>query len=698
MRTNKNRSRKRVRGGTKERKVIRHDYVPIEKKNDNFVAYYKAQNILSSEEWTQFTASLVEPLPASFRINTFCTVQARILRNLVEGHKFESLLTTDASKLTNSDETSIVSDQNEVPNKTSNTPVLQCLKWYPNHLAWQMNYSRIDIRKSPILEQLHKFLIAETETGFISRQESVSMLPPLLLDVHKGQTILDMCAAPGSKTAQLIEYLQHDINADDTLSKEPNRGLNDGVVIANDVDNKRCYLLVHQSSRLNSPNCVIVNQDAAKMPPLFTIDTQSQQKIPLKFDRVLCDVPCSGDGTIRKNLDVWKKWNVANSNNFHGVQHKIAKRGLELLKKGGLLVYSTCSFNPTEDEAVISSLLSICKGSVVLEDVSNKLNDLKFIPGLKRWTVMGKDMKIIDCLSDVPPEYATQVTANLFPPDLETAKNFNLERCIRILPHLQNTGGFFVAVLRKIEERLPWEEDPTETIKEIMPKDSNDPQNPKHSKKKIKFTGFKEDPFIFVDEIDSDWQAIKKAYKIDDKFPYSQLVHRCTEGRKRHIYLVSKSAKDFITVNQETNSDISVKIINSGVRLFCRSDPKTGPGYRICQDGIDCLLPYINVDMCVEIYKPDLTLLLNDRGVSFEEFNSSAQEKFEKLEYGSIILMYKHDDENSNGKVELPLAAWRGQKTITLYVCNNYRSHLGAIAGIDLPNPSVKKSSEPSVQ
>lgn len=73
----------------------------------------------------------------------------------------------------------------------------------------------------------------------------------------------------------------------------------------------------------------------------------------LKFDRVLCDVPCSGDGTLRKNADIWPKWNASNGCNLHGIQYRIAKRGLEMLAVGGRMVYSTCALHPVEDEAVI---------------------------------------------------------------------------------------------------------------------------------------------------------------------------------------------------------------------------------------------------------------------------------------------------------------------------------------------------------
>ena len=78
------------------------------------------------------------------------------------------------------------------------------------------------------------------------------------------------------------------------------------LVIANDSDNSRCYMLVHQAKRLQSPCMMITNHDAAIMPNISVTNPENpSEKINLKFDRILCDVPCGGDGTIRKNADIW---------------------------------------------------------------------------------------------------------------------------------------------------------------------------------------------------------------------------------------------------------------------------------------------------------------------------------------------------------------------------------------------------------
>ncbi|TRY99050.1 hypothetical protein DNTS_032776, partial [Danionella cerebrum] len=156
----------------------------------------------------------------------------------------------------------------------------QPLSWYPDDLAWHTNLSRKILRKSPLLEKFHQFLVSETESGNISRQEAVSMIPPLLMKIEPQHKILDMCAAPGSKTAQLIEMLHSDMDVP----------FPEGFVIANDVDNKRCYLLVHQAKRLNSPCIMVINHDASIIPNLH-YDRDGKKEV-LTYDRILCDVPC----------------------------------------------------------------------------------------------------------------------------------------------------------------------------------------------------------------------------------------------------------------------------------------------------------------------------------------------------------------------------------------------------------------------
>jgi len=304
------------------------------------------------------------------------------------------------------------------------------------------------------------------------------------MGIKPGMTVLDLCAAPGSKTAQMIEMMPageeermrsmrdaETANGDSTkVKKEPSEEYDDdgrstGLLIANDVDYKRAHLLIHQTKRLNSPNLIVTNHDATmypsiKLPSEQAPDGKWHPNKYLKFDRILADVPCSGDGTSRKNQEIWAKWTPGNALGLYVIQCRILVRALQMLKVGGRVVYSTCSMNPVENEAVVASAIERCGGDskVQLIDCSDQLPGLKRRGGLTEWSVMDKTGRIWRSWKETEEQRAKygedglgRLVENMFAqPKSNTSPQ--LEHCMRIYPHLQNTGGFFIAVLEKKSE------------------------------------------------------------------------------------------------------------------------------------------------------------------------------------------------------------------------------------------------------
>lgn len=128
---------------------------------------------------------------------------------------------------------------------------------------------------------------------------------------------LSVAVLDRSQTAQLLEAL-HSQDTATATSTPP------GLLIANDSDSRRAHLLIHQSARLPSPAFMVTNLDASIFPvlrlPVTSADPRcSVKKSPnqLLFDRILCDVPCSGDGTLRKNVGIWKRWQPMDGNGLH---------------------------------------------------------------------------------------------------------------------------------------------------------------------------------------------------------------------------------------------------------------------------------------------------------------------------------------------------------------------------------------------
>ena len=322
------------------------------------------------------------------------------------------------------------------------------------------------------------------------------MIPPLLMDVKPGMTLLDLCAAPGSKAAQLIEMVHageearmlrtiakskrdngREASPDGEIRKKEiqeeeqsghwlDDGRTTGLLIANDADYKRSHMLIHQMKRLNSPNLIVTNHDATmfpsiKLPSEPTADGGEPIRGKyLKFDRILADVPCSGDGTCRKNPNVWKDWNPGNAIGLFSTQLRILTRAISMLRVGGKVVYSTCSMNPVENEAVVAAAIERCGGQsrVELVDCSDALPNLERRQGLTSWKVMDKHGRMWSSWQEVEQEKAKngedgigRLSGYMFPPQ-DSEENVPLDRCMRIYPHLQDTGGFFITVLQKKSE------------------------------------------------------------------------------------------------------------------------------------------------------------------------------------------------------------------------------------------------------
>ena len=274
--------------------------------------------------------------------------------------------------------------------------------------AWEMPFDRGSAE-----EEVKSLMAALHETGRITRQEAVSMLPVLALDPTPGQIILDLCASPGSKTTQICEHLG-----------------DSGAVIANEVISGRVNTLVTNVQRHASRAVLVVQHDGRHMP-----------RVPGSgFDGVLVDVPCTGSGTTRKNPDVWGKWRPSSGRSLHSLQYDLLSRAIELTKAGGRVVYSTCSLDPIENEAVVARV--VASGKVRVVPCGDSLSGVPSKPGMANWPLLN-DRGELDTESE-SEEYLL--------PTEDTAVSSQLNDCLRVWNDEIGGGGFFLAVLERIME------------------------------------------------------------------------------------------------------------------------------------------------------------------------------------------------------------------------------------------------------
>lgn len=283
-------------------------------------------------DWERFIAASLRPLPYVIRVNTLKTGPERLARRLrSQGIGAEQL-------------------------------------------PWEPTLIRLDRPPGRLIEHW---------LGLFYVQEAVQALPVLALDPRPGETILDMCAAPGGKTTQIAARME-----------------NRGSVVANEPSGRRQQGLLANVNRLGVLNATITDYRGESFP------------IRARFDRILIDAPCSAEGTLRKTPSRRERGSVPTIRRLARLQKRLIVRAYDILRPGGILVYSTCTFAPEENEAVVAHLLN--ERDCLIFPISPPF---PAAPGLSEWD------------------------GELFGPEMEG--------CVRIYPHHIDSGGGFIARIER---------------------------------------------------------------------------------------------------------------------------------------------------------------------------------------------------------------------------------------------------------
>ncbi|WP_338708352.1 RsmB/NOP family class I SAM-dependent RNA methyltransferase [Paenibacillus amylolyticus] len=231
--------------------------------------------------------------------------------------------------------------------------------------------------------------------GLYYIQEPSAMAPVELLQVEPGDRVLDLCAAPGGKTTQIAAKLQ-----------------GKGVLVTNDIHAERTKALAKNVELYGVRNAVVLNESPERIANAF----------PHYFDKVLIDAPCSGEGMFRKDEDMVKSWEHHSVEKCVLMQRDILETAAQLLAPGGTIVYSTCTFAPEENEAMIAEFLNVNRDFVVMDIPEEK----GFAPGRPEW------------VRKMMPEKAEETEAVLD----------QTRGTARLWPHLLEGEGHYLAVLQ----------------------------------------------------------------------------------------------------------------------------------------------------------------------------------------------------------------------------------------------------------
>ncbi len=261
--------------------------------------------------------------------------------------------------------------------------------------------------------------------GLYYIQEPSAMIPASILPVTPGDKVLDLCAAPGGKATELASKLE-----------------GQGLLVANDISVSRAMALAKNLQIAGTKNAVVT----AETPQNLALHLDGY------FDKILIDAPCSGEGMFRRDPHMVKDWLERGPEYYAGIQREILESAWKMLKPGGKLVYSTCTFAVTEDEAMIQWFL-------------DTHSDMKICPVERKEGFSRGRSDLVEGGTDA------------------------LKECIRIFPHHGKGEGHFAVLLEKQEKDNKSEKIGTEATIEGMPKNLQRKGKKKGSFEKNKKSG-----------------------------------------------------------------------------------------------------------------------------------------------------------------------------------------------------------------
>ncbi len=224
--------------------------------------------------------------------------------------------------------------------KSYDRPVNNCIRVNTAKAAPEALLAEMGLEASPVPWTKNGFYIEQKKqfsrhpfyhAGLYYIQEASAMLPAVLVDARPGECILDLCAAPGGKSTAIAAAMK-------------GRGL----LVSNDISHSRAKALLRNLEGFGASSCIVTSEYPEKLSRSF----------PAFFDKVLIDAPCSGEGMFHKEPSMTRSWEKNGPDFYHKLQKEILGFAAAMLKPGGRIVYSTCTFSPQEDEGTIAWFLS----------------------------------------------------------------------------------------------------------------------------------------------------------------------------------------------------------------------------------------------------------------------------------------------------------------------------------------------------
>jgi len=281
---------------------------------------------------------------------------------------------------------------------------LQEVPWVPNGFIYEGERPAV-----------HPYYYA----GLYYLQEPSAMTPASLLPVEPGDKVLDLCAAPGGKSTELAARLQ-----------------GEGVLVSNDISNSRAKALLKNLELFGARNILVVSEAPNKLCEYFNG----------YFDKILVDAPCSGEGMFRKSPAIMKNWEQYGTEYYHKLQQEILPQAVAMLKPGGYLLYSTCTFSPEENEGSVQEVLDAFPEMKLVDALPEQVVAMQRVA-----LAVNEEQRIANTDKEAGNgvRHCNYTGFDCGHPEWIENGSEELKKTIRLWPHKIAGEGHFIALFRK---------------------------------------------------------------------------------------------------------------------------------------------------------------------------------------------------------------------------------------------------------
>ncbi|OQR97929.1 tRNA (cytosine-5-)-methyltransferase NSUN2-like protein [Achlya hypogyna] len=574
------------------------------RENTGFEEYYGDLWRLPKDEWKELSAALESPPSVHFRINeTFPS-----LSEIAKGSLDCDFDVTDAVL--------------KLPTGGERTLSLGAVPYDPS--IFKINVDSKLLRKTPRLQAINNFIRDQTLIGTVLRQEAMNMLLPRFLDVQAHHNVLDLHGSGASRAAPFVERML------DAESKEPTGAL---VINEPDAASATKAARVVAQTVANASNVVVTSHKTEEFPEVA--DT-------LVFDRVLCSVPCSGDGSIRKYPEKWRNWTPTAACGHHATQLELAQKALHSLKVGGLMVYCTRSFHPIENEAIVAQVLRAGAGAYELVNAASCVPELKTRPGVAAWKVCNDELSPFasyDAASEADRR-AFKLRPSMFAPTKDEAAAFHLDRCLRVLPHDNDTHGFFIAVVKKSRELARI------TVGPAMPASATSGSSKKS--KEVKRIG------LYSPVEAKNYEQLQERFALD--LSAEQLLEHVNFTKTRDIHYVTPAVAELLRVFAG-----KLNAHKAGTPAFQVQQS----AYSLLDEGLHAILPHCH-ERIVTVDMAQFSSLVSTKQAWLQHLAPEVQAQVGDLPDGSIVLTLDESEPIQTADRDIALVAMKRHSSITV--------------------------------